>query len=111
MTIWSVSCLSILCLWDIHVQLTVLCGILGKKVRVRQIFEAHNFHGSCNLKCFADQGNPVSHAFFAAPNFRGSRPIREKRENYATRKFGAIRYIYTSLSQAASRVLRRLDQQ
>ena len=30
---------------------------------------------------------------FAAPNFRGSRPIREKRENYAPRKFGAIRYI------------------
>ena len=70
----------------------------------RQIFEAHNFRGSCNLKrfvetIFADQGNPASHAFFlrlfAAPNFRGSRPIREKRENYAPRKFGAIRYLST----------------
>ena len=37
-----------------------------------------------------DHGNPVSHAFylhlFVAPTFCGSRPIREKRENYAPRK-------------------------
>ena len=61
------------------------------------------FRGSCNLKHFAetifvDQGNPVSHAFylhlFVAPNFRGSRPIRKKRENYAPRKFGAYTVLY-----------------
>ena len=51
------------------------------------------------MKCFAetifaDEGNPVSHAFYlcllAAPNFCGSRPIREKRKNDVPRKFGAI---------------------
>jgi hypothetical protein len=31
--------------------------------------------------------------FFAEHNFRGWRPIRENRENYAPQKFGAIRYM------------------
>ena len=45
--------------------------------------EVHNFRRSCTCTCietaFADQGNPVSHAFylrlFTAPNLHGSRPI------------------------------------
>ena len=36
------------------------------------IFEVHNFRRSCNLKSFADEGNPVSHAchlrLFAVPD-------------------------------------------
>ena len=40
--------------------------------------------------CRRDNG---SFSINAELNFRGSVPIREKRENYAPRKFGAIRYI------------------
>ena len=37
---------------------------------------------------------PLRGAHLTAPNFHGSRPLHEKRENYAPRKFSAIRYVY-----------------
>ena len=46
-----------------------------KKSRIKEILLATPF--------------TVSH--LAEPNFRGSRSLREKRETYAPRKFGAIR--------------------
>ena len=57
-----------------------------------QIFEAHNFRRSCNLKrfaetIFADQGNPVSHALylclFAVPDQSVKNAKIMRLENFA----------------------------
>ena len=58
--------------------------------------KAHNFHGSCKLKRFAETIFAINKILLATP-FHGSRPIREKRENYAPRIFGTIRYMMVML--------------
>ena len=88
------------CISDVQLYVHVHCIPYSAK------FSRHNFCGSCNLNCFAetifaDQGNPAFYLrLFAAPNFRGSRPICEKRENYAPRTFGAIQYVHMCIYNA-----------
>ena len=92
----------------------MLNGTDARKYRIAPNFEAHNFHGSCNLKhfteaIFADQGNPVSHVFyirhFAAPNFRDSRPIREKTRKLPTSKIWRYAVVTTNRKSYPSIVL------
>ena len=65
-----------------------------------QIFEAHNLRelliSSISRKQFSRiKFRVYSILKFRELNFRGLLGIRENRENYAPRKFGRIRYIYS----------------
>ena len=56
-----------------------------------ETFHRNKFHGSTTL-----DGRARFSKHFAELNFRGSKRIREKRENYVPRKFSAIRYDNTT---------------
>ena len=79
-----------------------MCQLMTNMTIVqRQIFEAHNFRGLAFSKISQKQFSRIEDSIsistvfknFPELNFRGSMPIREKRENDAPRKFGAIRYM------------------
>ena len=64
------------------------------------MFEAHSFHGLAFSEVSQKQSSQITESVsistvflnFAELNFRGSMPIREKRENYGPRKVSAVRY-------------------
>ena len=71
----------------------LLGGALGSNIAEKKRFQALVWRSHTLSVATPDHGvrDSASTTNLAARNFRGSKPIRENREYYAPRKFGAIR--------------------
>ena len=75
---------------------TICCRVTGSR-RYSQDLPQGGLEIPCMLTFRGEAKDIENERVLAARNIRGSKPIREKRESYAPRKYSAIRYFATVL--------------